>query len=104
MTKSEVAQEYSLDAQGCIADLGKFEGEPWQTVALWDCALNGDGEGIFPSTDEPEDLCEGTVFELTAEEQNELGLGRFVGIAYSEQGFVSLVEFTEQEYRKLVEG
>jgi hypothetical protein len=40
-TKDEVAQNYQLDAKGIVLSPGKFEGEPWYVVALWNLALEG---------------------------------------------------------------
>ena len=39
-TKNEVAQSYRLDRHGIVSQPGKFEGEPWYVVALYDLALD----------------------------------------------------------------
>ncbi len=43
-TKEELAKEFSvtLDENGIVQDLGKFELEHWSTLYFYDCMLNGD--------------------------------------------------------------
>lgn len=41
MTKEEIAKEYTLTDRGTVASPGKFEGEMWYVVALWDLILDG---------------------------------------------------------------
>ncbi len=41
LIKSEIAKDYNLTERGTIANPGKFEGEMWYVVALWDLVLNG---------------------------------------------------------------
>jgi hypothetical protein len=40
-TKDEIGKEYRLDERGIVQSPGKFEGEPWYVVALWDLVLDG---------------------------------------------------------------
>ena len=39
--KTEIAKVYRLDEHGIVRSPGKFEGEPWWVVALWDVSLDG---------------------------------------------------------------
>ena len=41
MTRSDVEKDYTVDINGTVRSPGKFEGEHWSTVALWDAALDG---------------------------------------------------------------
>jgi hypothetical protein len=46
LSKDQVAAQYALNGNGRIASLGKFQGEPWWVVALWDLALEGCADGM----------------------------------------------------------
>lgn len=41
MTRDDVVKDYDLGEDGRVTSPGKFEGEPWWTVALWDSVMNG---------------------------------------------------------------
>lgn len=41
LTRDEIGREYTITTRGTIGNPGKFEGEPWYAVALWDSVLNG---------------------------------------------------------------
>jgi hypothetical protein len=43
-TKEEIAKEYTLNRHGIVSTPGKFEGEPWYVVALWERTLEGRAE------------------------------------------------------------
>lgn len=42
LTIAAVREQYTITDRGTIANPGKFEGEPWFVVALWDAILDGD--------------------------------------------------------------
>lgn len=51
MTREEITSEYTIDENGIIRDLGKFEGEMLYVPYFWDAYLNGmadedDGETL----------------------------------------------------------
>lgn len=40
-SRETVAGAYGLDDRGRVTSPGKFEGEPWYVVSLWDLVLEG---------------------------------------------------------------
>ncbi len=51
-SKQEIAEAYRLDEHGIVCSPGKFEGEPWYVVALWELVLNGCADSeIFDGDD-----------------------------------------------------
>lgn len=47
MTLEQVKEQYTVNRQGIITSLGKFEGSHWVDVALWDLALDSADETIY---------------------------------------------------------
>ena len=93
MTRKQIESEYSVDANGIIRSLGKFEAEMLYAPYFYDAMLNGESDHIN-SVD---------YFELSAEDKLEFPelIGSFaICLEESEQGFVYLHVFdTEAEYR-----
>ena len=44
LSRTDVAARYTLTGDR-VASPGKFEGEPWYVVALWDLVLDGAADG-----------------------------------------------------------
>src|SRR5208282_4626278 len=87
MTQQDVAQQYQVDMGGRIASLGKFEGEHWSTVALYNVAIDG---GADESLQWGEDECE-DIFILDDEMRAAIGCDATeyaVTLYHDSQGFV----------------
>lgn len=63
MTRDEVAKLYEVSTNGIVKSPGKFEGEPWYVVALWDAVL----DGVFDRLDYDEVDCPLSSFNLDPE-------------------------------------
>lgn len=53
LTKEEIAVAfgYTINERGTITSPGKFEGEPWWAVALWEMALEGFADDTLDEDD-----------------------------------------------------
>jgi hypothetical protein len=85
MTKQEIITEgYSIDDNGIITDLGKFEAEPYYIIHYYDIYMNGCAEDIS-------DDC--VRIEIDADDRKqfpELKGKRNVYLYFSDSGFVSI--------------
>jgi hypothetical protein len=93
-----MATEYTVNDNGIITDLGKFEGEPRYVPYYWDCALQGmyaeDVAGVFFVPFDREDYAK----------FNELEGSYGIALEESEQGFVGAKVYDSQaEYNAAVE-
>lgn len=82
MTRAEICQQYTVDAQGIIRSPGKFEGCMLYVVHYWDVFLNG-----FADRDNGHILG----FDVTPEDKQEfpeLKRRRTVRLCESDNGFV----------------
>ena len=82
---------YTFDNQGIIRDPGKFEGKTLATLYYYDCFLNGDGVVMEVSEEER------TAFDLAEDD-------KFVYLAESNDGFVSLEFYATREQAEEREG
>jgi hypothetical protein len=86
MTRTQVTEQFDVDAHGIIHTSGKFEGEMLYAPYLYDCSLDG-GE---------------MVFVLDASDKLEFPelIGVYgIAIEESEQGFVHIATYdTQAEY------
>ena len=69
LTKIEVEKEYALNEHGIVQSPGKFEGEPWYVVALWDLVLEGCADEEIWEDDE-----QTSAFALSADMRRACGL------------------------------
>jgi hypothetical protein len=57
MTRDDVTKDYTLSAHGIVQNPGKFEGEHWSTVVMYDLAMNGGADDTWRwADDECEDV------------------------------------------------
>lgn len=82
-TLKELANGYNFN-HGIITNPGKFEGESLATLYYYDCYLNGQGEVMQVSDEEKR------VFNLSESDN-------WIYLAESNDGFVSLVYFEDEE-------
>jgi hypothetical protein len=93
-----MSTEYTVNDNGIITDLGKFEGEPRYVPYYWDCALQGmyaeDVAGVFFMPFDRDDYAK----------FNELEGEYGIALEESEQGFVyAKIYSTQAEYNAAVE-
>src|SRR5665213_676413 len=100
MTPREVAADYNLTAHGTVSSPGKFEGEAWYVVAIWDLVMNS-----YEDRDTGEDptiawfhvdadFVDGIEFHQTDREDflATYPLGSYLGIWEDSQGFVYVTD------------
>lgn len=90
LTQSGIRDQYQLDANGCVANPGKFEGEHWTTVAFWSLVVE-DGDSGDDELQWGEDCVE-NLFVLDDELRADCGIDatEYAFSVYSDsQGFVS---------------
>ena len=98
MTREEILRQYTVDSNGIIRTLGKFEGEMLYTPEYWDAGLDGawseDADSVYFFELDARD------YERWPELQNVYGLA----ISESDTGFVSatLLE-TKEKYEMALE-
>lgn len=98
--KAVMDEGWTLSSGGTIQDPGKFEGEHWSTICLWDRAMDGEGDSIF---DEFEVLL--TAIHLSEDERREYELpddAEVVVLWETEQGFVEMQTWTEWEWNAIL--
>lgn len=90
---------YTLDKWGYVTDLGKFEGEHWRTIALYDLVMDGFSDDTFYPY---EDGTAYDIFIVDSEEfreDYELYSDTYAVIVYTDsQGFVFADQYTETGY------
>jgi len=92
-TDRELLQEYgvTLNSHNVIAELGKFEHEPIETLYYYDAMLNGDGE----------DLGDMVKFEVSEKEKIRFTVEeKYFYLEVSDEGFVS-GEFSDKDYEAI---
>lgn len=83
-------QGYTLDNNGCIIELGKFEGESSEVLYFYDAHMNGD-TGVDTDDAPNEDGKGWSAYELTKEEQEAFDTdGTHAVLSFTSDGFVSL--------------
>jgi hypothetical protein len=100
ITKKDVAAEYRLDRKGHVKNPGKFEGEHWSTVALWDEVGEGNANECY---EWGEDAIE-DVFIADEELRRAFKLPadiHAVSVFSNGQGFVTQTRYTEKELNRL---
>lgn len=93
ITKAAVREQgYEINDRGTITSPGKFEGEPWFVVALWDCVMEGGEDLLIGNLDND---VTSSWFKLDADilADFELGahdypIGSWIGVWEDSQGFV----------------
>lgn len=111
LSRNEVeAMGYAIDDLGRVANPGKFEGEHWSTIALWDVVMNGfQDETFYDEDDSPLD-----VIALKDEDRITLELPDLQGesnmetithvlLWENESGFVQSDWLSQEEYDAFVE-
>lgn len=102
--KTEIEDEYTLDEYGIVKDMGKFQGEPWTTVVIYDWMMDGGGE-IWSANEDSEEY--DTLFELDSEDRALLELENVTGtitralLSISDAGFVSVTFLTDAEWEEV---
>ncbi len=116
LTKNEIAADYTLSERGTIASPGKFEGEIWQTVALWDLMLDGGSDFETGDSESGEPVIAwfhvdaALIADLTsnAAERDAFAAdyppGSYLGVWEDSQGFVRLTESAEDPSDDAAEG
>lgn len=92
LTRDAVAAAFSVTDHGVIRSPGKFEGEPWWAVALWE-------ESLLGLADETLDEDEGGPTDLFTVDEEMIAvlglpakwLGLSVGVYVDEQDFVRVL-------------
>ena len=78
--KRDVYREFHVDENGFIRSYGKFEGEHWSSVVIWDWYMSGDGTQLEDGS---------ILFRLSDSEQDELECeAQEVILWVDDQGFV----------------
>ena len=94
--------DYSLDKNNCVADFGKFEGEPAYVPFLWDYYLNGfEDKSLYCGSDHYSIYFVDN--DMRAKFPDLLGLGDFAVVLWeTNEGFVNSECFTKGEYNKFL--
>lgn len=97
-TREDIGKDYTVSADGRIASLGKFEGESWYAVALWELALDGGSDLEIGGEGSPsvswwriDEALTNEIPEIKAMAESADPPILWIGIYSSEQGFVYVV-------------
>jgi hypothetical protein len=85
LSKQDVAKEYTLSEKGTILSPGKFEGEMWYTVALWDLVLDGFSNYLGSDNVEWFNIDQDLVEDLDLEHSD---IGKYLAVFEDGNGFV----------------
>ena len=91
-------------SDGLHAPLGKFESEPYYILYFYDAMMNGDGEPLYTTPDNPDCTCDGTLLDVSADERAAFELDAdtvAVVIWHSDHGFETLQELDERSLARI---
>lgn len=99
MTKDDVsAQGFNMDSHGTITTPGKFEGEPWWALELYDFIMNGGGDETLYDSDTPFEI-----FNVDKDMATRYDLDPSItriACHESDQGFFCMDYLTDEDYEK----